>query len=203
MDVAERAEVDTPVIAGNPAVFAISAVPNEGVVEVVDTVTFVEDDERFLVRAGVEVGDEPRDLCGLWIGHYDPGGGLGSDDLAYLTDASADCEAEGVEPVEIVPFTAETGFPHDAVVRGEIDATPVSESYAAFKIGQSPELSLGGPVMRRSAIAFVVGKDNGLAEPMAAAIDELVSNGTYERIMDSYGLPNSAPEKALVNVISE
>ena len=48
-------------------------------------------------------------------------------------------------------------------------------------------------------IAATTKKDNGLVEPLAAAINYLIDNGQYETWLATWGLESEAIEKSLVN----
>jgi polar amino acid transport system substrate-binding protein len=51
----------------------------------------------------------------------------------------------------------------------------------------------------KGLIAATTKKDNGLAEPLAAAINHLIDNGQYTQWLDAYNLGNEAVEKSEVN----
>ncbi|NEE02262.1 transporter substrate-binding domain-containing protein [Phytoactinopolyspora halotolerans] len=193
-------ELHDSYIDGEPAVFLVAASPWGFPVDDADVVTFAEYDERFLLREGLEIGDDPTDLCGLRVGQYQPEHGspaLG----AYFAEVSAACDAAG-DPLEIVPFeSTDDDFPTDAVAAGEIDAAPAGEIVGAILIDETPGLTLGGDVTGQGATAFISGKQHGLAEPLAEALAALAADGTYAEIMGGYGLPDVAPDGPTVNVV--
>jgi polar amino acid transport system substrate-binding protein len=192
-------ELEESYLDGEPAVYLVAATMRGFPVDLADIIVFAEYDDRFLLREGLEIGDEPTDLCGLRIGRYEPENGepvLSG----YFAEMSGYCESSG-NPLEIVPFAPDDALPSEAVASGEIDAAPMGEVMGARAIDESPWLTLGGPVTERRTTSFIAGKEHGLAEPIAQALDELAANGTYEDIMASYGLPNVAPTEPMVNVV--
>lgn len=48
-------------------------------------------------------------------------------------------------------------------------------------------------------IAATAKKDSGLAEPVAAAINHLIENGQYEKLLAAWNLSNEAVKTSTVN----
>jgi polar amino acid transport system substrate-binding protein len=57
----------------------------------------------------------------------------------------------------------------------------------------TPEPTLQG------LIAATTRKDNGLAKPLAAALDHVIENGTYAKVLKRWGLPGEAVRKSEIN----
>lgn len=189
-----------PLTAGELDVYVGLATGVHGIADQADAVTYLEEQETFLIGDGLDVGPEPADLCGLRVGYDD------SDDehVGALTEFSASCTAvHDLAPIDLQEFTDETGPAREAVVAGELDAAITDSFYGEWFATEHPGLSIGGPVLAESYWALLVGKDNGLVEPLAAAIDELVANGTYEQIMTDHGVPSMPPAQATVNPTAE
>ena len=173
-----------------PAVFLMAQVVTAFPTDRADVVPFATDRQRLLLREGVTVADAD-DLCGLTI-------------VAPTTvnqefsRAETACLLAGT-PIKLVYPTEEATLAHVSVAEGRADAMLVGELYGAHLRQQSPELSVGGPVWQTITWGFTVGKDTGLAEPLAAALGELVASGRYEEIMTRYGMPSLPPESITVN----
>ncbi|WP_162449743.1 hypothetical protein [Phytoactinopolyspora mesophila] len=194
-------ELEEAYLDGDPAAYMVVASPRGFPTSYADIVAFVEYDELFLLGPGVEIGDEPTDLCGLRIGQYEPE--HSEPRLAgYFAEISALCEAMG-ESIELVSYTPDDISTSEAVAAGDIDAAPTDEVMGARALSDFPELSLGGHVTGRGTSTFIVGQEHGLAEPLAEALHELAANGTYEEIMASHGMPNVAPSEPMVNVVED
>lgn len=158
-------------------------------------VTFIDDENTFIIREGLEVGDEPSDLCGLRIGLYTYEGDDNDEAGAALAEFTAACTSvHGREPIEIVEYTEETGFPIDDVIAGELDAAPSSTFHGEWTVSQHAGLSLGGGIYGAGdSLSFLVAQNIGVVNPLADAIDTMVEYGIYQQIMEEHGLPNMPP----------
>lgn len=187
-------EVEEARLGDLPAVFLMAQPVAIFPTDRADIVPFATDRQRLLLREGLEVADAD-DLCGLTI-------------VATTTPdqefsrAETSCLLEGT-PIEMVYPSEEDSPAHLRVQEGGADAMLISELYGAYVRQQSPELSVGGPVWQTTTWGFIVGKDTGLAEPLARALGELVATGRYEEIMTRYGMPSLPPESIAVNPVAD
>lgn len=180
--------------AGDLHVYVALSSGVHGIADRTNAVTFLDEEETFLIREGLDVGTETSDLCGLRIGYDD------DSVRAALDEWSATCVGlHDLQPIDIHDHTEAETSARDAVIAGDLDAAPTGTFYGEWLIGEHPGLSLGGPILGPSYSALLVGKNNGLVGPLSSAIDELVANGTYERIMSEHGLPSLPPNPSRVN----
>lgn len=180
--------------AGELHVYVAPSSGVHGIADRTSAVTFLDEEDTFLIREGLDVGTETSDLCGLRIGYDD-------DSIrAALEEWSATCVSlHDLQPIDIQDHTEAETSALDAAVAGELDAAPTGTFYGEWLIGEHPGLSLGGPILGPTYLALLVGKNNGLVGPLSSAIDELVANGTYERIMSEHGVPSLSPNPSRVN----
>nr|WP_246723750.1 transporter substrate-binding domain-containing protein [Rhizobium sp. ARZ01] len=138
-------------------------------------------------------------MCGKRVGAV-----KGSATAKIAEELSARCKAEGK------PEIAQNVFPYDssgmvAVRSGRIDAhlldsvvagyeATTAKGKAAFRV-VLPELQ-----PTKFLYGFVVSKQNpALTEAMAAALGDMVADGSYKAILDKYGAGDSAVTKVTVN----
>lgn len=193
---------------GEVTILVSGTTPSEHIYEVADGVSYIHEDAVFLAGAGVELGSDPAeagldDLCGLSIGFTDTNTDSANRLRGYLAEAAALCAARDLEALEPVPFEVGAGTLVDAVVNGDVDAVPTGEVYGAYLRAEHPDLTVAGPVREQSVQVFLASKDSALAEPLAAAVEALVADGTYAAIMDGYGLLSRPPSPAEVNPLEE
>ncbi|WP_166354414.1 transporter substrate-binding domain-containing protein [Phytoactinopolyspora limicola] len=194
-------ELNEAYLDGLPAVYLLVASPRNFPVDHADMVGFTQYENRFLLAGGVSIGDDPADLCGLEIGRYD-GEHASRGSAGYLAEIEGLCQANG-DPIELVTYTPGEDDTIDEVIAGNVDAIPAGELAGITTIDEHPELDWGGPLTGLSTSTFIVGQDHGLADALAAAIDELATSGQYAQIMDRHGLPSLPPPEPLVNVVED
>lgn len=132
---------------------------------------------------------DPDELCGHTIA-----GQKGSiQGLDYLPAFSKDCKAAGNEPIKIQLYPSQNEA-NLAVSSGRADAViadSISMSYQAKLSGGALELAPGkdyDPTLTGVALP----NDSELAPAVAKAMDELVKDGTMQKIMDRWGIPDQA-----------
>ncbi len=150
----------------------------------------------FLTRAdGPDVGDDMEtDLCGLTIAIN-----AGDVFIPMLRETGDKCVADGKEGITVSEFP-------DATANGLAVQSQRADVWAGptIALGWAAKQDEGkwkrtGAEWGQVTIGFVTNKGSGLAEPMAAAINELIKNGTYEKIMSSYGLEANMITESSVN----
>jgi len=91
-----------------------------------------------------------------------------------------------------------------AVQSGQADALlgpAISGSLAAQQPGAGVEAA--GDVDKKYIMGIAVGKeDSGLRDAILAAVNELIQNGTYDTLLEKYGLQVGAVEEATVNGVA-
>ncbi|MFB6778548.1 ABC transporter substrate-binding protein [Streptomyces sp. NPDC056352] len=140
----------------------------------------------------------PKDVAGKTIAVSS-----GTNQEKILVDWSEQNEKAGRKPVDIKYFQKDTDY-YLALQSGRIDAylgPSPSANYHVASAGQSEivgTLSGGGDGVQ-GKIAATTKKGSGLVEAYAAAIDHIIEDGSYARVLKRWGLSNEAVEKSEIN----
>ena len=85
---------------------------------------------------------------------------------------------------------------HSAVPEVALADSPV----AAYAVKQSEgKLKSTGEEYDSAPYGIAVNKDNGMTEAIQAAVNSLMSNGTYTQILDKWGVSGGAIEESKIN----
>lgn len=159
-----------------------------------DFVNYAKDGAVLLVTA-----KNPKDisdiesLCGLTASALS-----GSIQVELLTEQSAQCTADGEEAVTVKEF----GSVPDAQVAirsGQADVFFAGMGAALYQVATAknssgdPEFARVGPVYKAQVYGAGFRKDDTeLRDAIQAGIKQLVEDGTYDEIMDTYGMKDAA-----------
>ncbi|MFI2781898.1 ABC transporter substrate-binding protein [Streptomyces sp. ALB3] len=127
----------------------------------------------------------------------------GTNQEKILVDWSEENAAAGRKPVDIKYFQKDTDY-YLALQSGRIDAhlgPSPSANYHVASAGQTEiigTLSGGGDGVQ-GKIAATTRKGSGLAEAYAAAIDHIIQDGSYAKVLKRWGLSDEAVEKSEIN----
>ena len=115
----------------------------------------------------------------------------GSDAVGYVQGLSKQLVAEGKKAIIMKTFpTQDTAVL--AVKSGRVDAMVASTEGNAWAASKSNgTLMTGGPVSFTGVSGVVFPKNSPLLQPIKAALDEMRANGTYDTIMQKWGLKSS------------
>ncbi len=160
-----------------------------------DQVPFVEDHYEFMnLAGGTAIGDSMEALCGLRISVV-----AAASSIPVLKDQSTKCTSAGKKPITVQTF-ADQGAATLAVSSKQADATTATVTNLGFIAKQSGgEFQLGGPKYLYVYTGVATKKGNGMAQSVADAINQLIANGTYLKILTTYGVQGAALTKATVN----
>lgn len=156
--------------------------------EQVDFVTQFAIGTGFAVKEGSDVTiDDPMDLCGLSIGLQ-----AGSYYIDQVEAASADCEEAGEEAIQVQTFPND-GARTLALTNGRIDTTGTNEDVLAYQIATgNVAMELQELVYEPVTQAIALPDDSPLGPAVEAAMKEIVNNGTYQQILDKWGVAHLA-----------
>ncbi|MCW3493358.1 ABC transporter substrate-binding protein [Microbacterium sp. SSM24] len=168
--------------------------------EVVNVVGVYGAAQSFLVMDGNEIDIPP---CGLKVGV-----GAGSIEETYLGRMSDDeCVAEGLDPIQILTSPSNPQA-QTAMASGRVDAVfgstaaaawAVEESDGAFAIAGEPFKLTDSPLT-----GIAVNKDRtDIAEALQAIVQSLIDDGTYDQILDEWGVAGIAVDTATLNGATE
>jgi polar amino acid transport system substrate-binding protein len=137
----------------------------------------------------------PETMCGLRIGVL-----AGTPDyIDALTKFSNDCKAAGKKGIAQSTFkTADQAVL--ALTSGRLDAEYDSNVVQAYRVSQHTPVETAGDVMYKFPIGFQVVKDRAdLAQSLQKAIQVLIDNGTYKKLVDKWNLSGSEATSATIN----
>ncbi|MFD6418252.1 ABC transporter substrate-binding protein [Streptomyces sp. NPDC060194] len=127
----------------------------------------------------------------------------GTNQEKILLDWSERNEKDGREGVDIKYFQKDTDY-YLALQSGRIDAylgPSPSAAYHVASAGQSEiigNLSGGGEEVQ-GKIAATTKKDSGLVKAYAGALDHVIEDGSYGKVLGRWGLTAEAVEKSEIN----
>jgi polar amino acid transport system substrate-binding protein len=109
------------------------------------------------------------------------------------------CKAEGKPGVTGVILPDQNGV-NLAVTSGRADAGMADSPVAAFIAEKSNgQLVVSGGPFPPEPYGIAIPKDNGMAQPVLAAVQELIDNGTYDKVLEYWGLQDGAIDKPGIN----
>ncbi|SMF98970.1 ABC transporter substrate-binding protein [Burkholderia singularis] len=164
-----------------------------------DFSTYRQDLVGFYVKSDSKITSirEPKDIAGLRV----------------ITDAATNQEkillewdrenvAHGLKPVA-VQYYDDDAVKTVALQSGRADAIFSVNSVLSYQAAQQHDKRLAGTVSggwpRTADIAVTTRRGSGLAEPITLAINDLIKNGTYRRVLDRWNLGSEAIEVSRTN----
>ncbi|MFF4319230.1 ABC transporter substrate-binding protein [Streptomyces sp. NPDC001568] len=163
----------------------------------IDFVTYINDGQGFAVKTGnttltTQVNDLTQ-LCGLTIGT-----GAGTTFEKTLTAQRGVCAAAGKKPYEVKVFS-EPGAVTTALQQGRIDVVMSTINGLRHQAAQPAAQTTFLGEYHRLDVGFAFKKGSPLTPAFQAAVNELVKNGTYARILKKWGTTASAIEASRIN----
>jgi len=171
--------------------------------KVVNFVSYAETGNEWVIRAGNPTDFDPKDICGRRIAVQS-----GSRHEERLGMVDTECKDAGKPELVLLPFKTQT----EAVTRvatGGADATVTGSAtalYAAFVSDGALETvrPVGKALDVRGLNGIAVAKDDmDLTHLIADTLNALIEDGTYNAILDAWGMSNVGVGEALVNPVSE
>jgi polar amino acid transport system substrate-binding protein len=166
---------------------------------VVDMVDVYGVAQSFLIMAGSEWDGFP---CGKKVGV-----GAGSIEESILADLSqTECVDQGEPAVEVLT-SPNNPQAQTAMSSGRVEAVFSATAPAAWAVEESDgafEIA-GDPIKASSGLTgmAVTKKQEGLSEALRAAVQSLIDDGTYEEILDTWGVSGLALDEATINAAQE
>jgi polar amino acid transport system substrate-binding protein len=150
----------------------------------------------------VEMGNPKKvsleDLCGKTVGVQ-----TGTfQEEPDISGRNARCVAEGKPAINVVSLKNQTEVT-TRLVAGGLDAMAAGSITVAYAIGQSDgKLQTLGEVYGASPVGIAVAKgDLPLAEAVSQAMNKLIKDGAYKKILTAWGTETGAIDKAEVNPV--
>jgi polar amino acid transport system substrate-binding protein len=160
----------------------------------VDFVDYYQAGAMILVQKGNPEGIQSlADLCGKTIAVQ-----RGTTQEGYAEEQSKQCS----EPIDILSFDRETEamlqVKNGRAVAGMQDY-PVA-TYNARTSGDGDDFEVVGEQIQAGPLGIAVAKDNtGLRDAIRAALQAVIDDGTYAKLIDKYQTPLGAVDQATVN----
>ncbi|GGE83903.1 ABC transporter substrate-binding protein [Mycetocola zhadangensis] len=117
----------------------------------------------------------------------------------FVQAASDACVAEGKEAVDMLKSDNQDEATNNAVL-GRADYLLGDSPIVQYGVAQSDDaLVLSGDVFDSAPYGVVIEKDGELVEPIQAAFQSLIDDGTYEDILSEWGVEGGAVDEATIN----
>ncbi|MEV6757176.1 ABC transporter substrate-binding protein [Streptomyces sp. NPDC051214] len=163
----------------------------------IDFVTYINDGQGFAVKKGnTALGDKVTDLtqlCGLTIGT-----GAGTTFEATLTAQKSACAKAGKKPYDVKVYS-ENAATLTALQQGRIDVIMSTINGLRYQAAQSASQTAFLGEFHRLDVGFAFKKGSPLTKAFQAAVNELIKDGTYARILKKWGTSPSAIETSRIN----
>ncbi|MFI8420436.1 ABC transporter substrate-binding protein [Streptomyces sp. NPDC085479] len=163
----------------------------------IDFVTYINDGQGFAVKKGdTKLGGKVTDLtqlCGLTIGT-----GAGTTFEATLTARRNVCAEAGKKPYDVKVYS-ENAATLTALQQGRIDVVMSTINGLRYQAAQPAAQTAFLGEFHRLDVGFAFKKGSPLTVAFQAAVDELIRNGTYARILEKWGTTASAIDASKIN----
>jgi polar amino acid transport system substrate-binding protein len=163
--------------------------------EAVDFVTYFKAGMTYAVQKGNPQKVDVKDLCGIKLGVQ-----TGTTEEEEATTASKACTDSGKKAIDIQSYKQQTDVT-TALVTGKVDAlyadSPVT-GYAIEQTGDKLQTLGEDQGVAPQAIAIKKG-DTQTDEAIQKALQKLIDDGTYGKILKSWGAQAGAIDKAEIN----
>jgi polar amino acid transport system substrate-binding protein len=162
--------------------------------KIVDFVTYINDGQGFVVRA-----DDPlppvtdlTQLCGRTIGV-----GAGTTFETTLNRAAGECVARGLPPYTVNSYT-ENAAVFLSLQQRRSDAVMSTINGLRYAVSKQPRLRFVNE-FRRLDVGFALARNSPLTPAVHAAMQRLIDDGTYSRILEKWGTSPSAVRSSEIN----
>ena len=164
-----------------------------------DFATYRNDLLGFYAKSDSSIGEikEPKDVAGKRIIVSS-----GTSQEAILVRWDEENKKNGLKPVEFQYYDDDSAS-QLALQSGRADLKFGPNASAAYKAAQDGKTKQVGTVSGgwplKAQIAFTTQKGNGLAAAAQAALNHLIEDGSYAKILDRWGLSSEAVTKSELN----
>ncbi|GAA0643753.1 ABC transporter substrate-binding protein [Kutzneria viridogrisea] len=160
----------------------------------IDFVTYVDDGQGFAVRGDSPLGaiTDLTQLCGKRIGT-----GAGTTFEATLERERHRCADSGRSPYEVQVF-AETSALYLSLQQGRVDVLMSTINGLRYAVSRQPNLRFLNE-FHRLDVGFAFAKGSPLTAAFQAAVNKLIADGTYDRVLGKWGTRSSALDTSRIN----
>ncbi|MBT1162047.1 MULTISPECIES: ABC transporter substrate-binding protein [Bifidobacterium] len=163
--------------------------------EAVDFVTYFKAGSTWVVRKGNPDKVDTANLCGVKVAVQ-----TGTTQEEEVNKANEQCKADGKDAIDIQSSKLQTDVT-TAVASGKASIFYADSPVAGYAISQTGDTleTLGDDTgVTPEAVAIKKG-DSATAEAVQKAIQKLMDDGTYGKILDAWGVKSGAIDKAEIN----
>ncbi|MFD8921606.1 ABC transporter substrate-binding protein [Streptomyces sp. NPDC059569] len=173
---------------------------NFGVTDVrrktIDFVTYINDGQGFAVRADDKSLDEVTrldQLCGKTVGV-----GAGTTFEATLNSRKGVCADAGRKPYKVSVYS-ENGALLTSLQQSRVDVVMSTINGLRYQAAQPAAGVRFLGEFHRLDVGFAFAKGSPLLKAFQGAVDQLIDDGTYRRILDKWGTEDSAIEESQIS----
>jgi polar amino acid transport system substrate-binding protein len=151
-------------------------------------VTYLSAGTQWVTKKGNPSGVSADDPCGKKIAVQKD-----TVQLQDITARSTACTTAGKPAIDIHPYPGQDAAAK-ALVSGKVDALVADSPVVAYAVRQNGgRLEALGPVKDSAPYGYVVAKTNNqFADALRAAVQSLIDDGTYQKILASWGVQGGA-----------
>ncbi|MER6026647.1 ABC transporter substrate-binding protein [Streptomyces sp. NPDC001851] len=160
----------------------------------IDFVTYVNDGQGFATRADSKLTKitDLRQLCGLNVAT-----GAGTTFEATLQENRHVCADAGKKAYQVQTYSEQSAI-WSSVQQGRSDIVMSTINGLRYAVAHQPGLKFLNEYHRLD-VGFAFKKGTGLAPAFQAAVNRLLADGTYARILKKWGTTGSAIGKSRIN----
>ncbi|TFC93220.1 ABC transporter substrate-binding protein [Cryobacterium sinapicolor] len=159
----------------------------------VDFVNYYTAGIQWASAAGNDV--DPDDACGLKVAVQ----ATTYEDTDEVPAKSEACVAAGKPAIEKLQYDTQDAATN-AVVLGQADALSADSPVTLYAIAQTEgKLQPAGDTFDVAPYGVAVGKDSGLVEAIQAALQSMVDDGSYGKILDDWGVADGGIDEITIN----
>ncbi|GAA2775524.1 ABC transporter substrate-binding protein [Saccharopolyspora taberi] len=153
----------------------------------IDFVTYVNDGQGFAVRKDSDLPEvtDITQLCGRTIGT-----GAGTTFESTLNSQRHRCAETGRPEYQVQVFSEQSAL-FSALNQGKVDVLMSTINGLRYGVSQQPNLKFLNE-FRRLDVGFALKKESPLAPALQAAVNKLIQDGSYQRILQKWGTGSSA-----------
>ena len=163
--------------------------------QVVDFVSYFSAGTSFYVGAHSKVAvQDLADLCGLSVAVE-----KGTTQADDATRQSGQCTASGKKPVSVLVFPDQNGA-NLAIASGRAQVGMADSPVAAWIVKQSHgQFKLAGKAYDAASYGVAMPKNSGLAQPVLAALKQVIASGEYAKILHKWGITSGGISNPAIN----
>ncbi len=160
----------------------------------VDIIDYNRNTSLFLTSSDTKKVTKKTDVCGKTVAVEQ-----GTTEVQYMQQQSTDCQAAGLAPVTVNQYP---GL-NDAVLAvksGRAYATIANNATIGYTAKQSGgQLVASGPTYFSTLCGVLTPKGSPLTKPLQKALQQIVDDGRYAKILKKYGAEAAAIDTITVN----